>query len=193
MQTLKKDKWEFNESKAMTKDECVELGYIAKAHGLKGEVKVVFDVHDIHEYGKGTRLYLAKKEAPLQARKIKQIRVSNDKHAIVLFEGVDDRNASEALRGTTLYFPESELPELPEGHFYYFEVIGFTIEDAKLGPLGSIQRIIDGAAQDIIVMDYQGKEVLIPMNPEFVGQADMQARVLHTQLPDGLLEVYMGE
>ncbi|RMG16636.1 MAG: 16S rRNA processing protein RimM [Bacteroidetes bacterium] len=175
----------------MTRAECVELGYVAKAHGLKGEVKVVFDVHDISEYGKGSRVFLAKKDEPLQPHKISQMRVLNERQAIVWFEGVTDRNQSEALRGSTLYFPESELPVLPEGHFYYFQIIGFDVEDEQLGRLGRVEAIQDGAAQDLLVMRYQGREVLIPLEDAFVGPADMQARVLHTRLPEGLLEMYL--
>lgn len=177
----------------MQREDCVELGYIAKGHGLKGEVKAVFDVHDIHEYGPETRLFLAKGDAPLQAYVIERMRVSTDKQAVVKFEGVDGREEADALRGSTLFFPEAELPALEAGHFYYFEVIGFRVKDAQLGELGTIKRFVEAGPQDLLVMDYQGKEVLIPMNPSFVGEADLEAEVLHTQLPPGLLDVYLGE
>lgn len=177
----------------MTRDECVEIGYVAKAHSLKGEVKAVFDVYDIEEYGKGTILYLAKKNAPLIGRKILQINFLNEKNAIIAFEGITNRNMSEDLRGSTMYFPEANLPELPEGHYYYFEIIGFDVVDEKKGRLGKVKDIADSSAQDILMMEYKGKEVLIPMTDEFVGTANKELKEIYTNMPDGLLELYLGE
>ena len=99
---------------SMTREECVEIGYIAKAHSLKGEVKAVFDVFDISEYKNVTVLYLAKKGEPLKEKKITRMNLINDSQAIMAFEGITDRNMSEELRGSTLYFPEANLPKLPE-------------------------------------------------------------------------------
>ncbi len=176
---------------SMTKAECVEIAYIAKGHGLRGEVKAVFDVHDITEYKKGMKVYLAKKDAALVPVKITQMRISNDKHAILAFEEISDRNQADALRGSTLYYPQALLPKLSEGHFYYFELIGFSIVDKKLGKLGTVQEIVDADSQEIMVMDYQEKEVLIPMNDEFVGTINREKKEISTSLPDGLLELYV--
>ncbi|MEL6676111.1 MAG: ribosome maturation factor RimM [Bacteroidota bacterium] len=175
------------------REDFVELGYLGKAHGLKGEIKAVFDVHDIREYLKVKKLHLAKKDAPIEVRKVKRIAVQKAKQLIIKFEGVNYRDEAEALTGSTVYFPMADLPELEEGRFYYFQVIGFAIEDKTHGPLGTISQIIDGPAQDILVMDYQGKEILIPMTDEFVGEADMEAKKVMTALPEGLLEAYLEE
>jgi 16S rRNA processing protein RimM len=48
-------------------------------------------------------------------------------------------------------------------------------------------------AQDLLVMDYKGKEVLIPVISEIVLNADKEAKVLNVSLHDGLLEVYMED
>ena len=42
-------------------------------------------------------------------------------------------------------------------------------------------------------MDYKGKEVLIPVIPEIVLEADKEAKILNVNLPEGLLEVYLEE
>lgn len=178
----------------MQHSEYIEIGFIARAHGLKGEVRAVFDVHDLAEYLEVEQLYLAKRDAPLQAYQIQRLRVHLPAkgEVIIQFEEVENRNQAEDLKGSTIYFPEGELPELEEGHFYYFEVVGYQVIDEKKGALGRVKGFFDGTAQDLMVMEYEGKEVLIPVTDQVVGQADHDKEVIHTDLPDGLLELYLG-
>jgi 16S rRNA processing protein RimM len=175
----------------MNREDCVELGYISKAHGIRGELKAVLDVHDLREYLKVKTLYLAKPEQPLQAVQVRSLRPQRAKLVILSLEGITDRSAAEALIGHTIFFPVSQLPELEEGHFYYFEVIGFEIEDERLGKLGTVKSFADAGAQDLLVMTYQGQEILIPVVDEFIGKADKARKVLHTSLPEGLIDIYL--
>ncbi len=178
----------------MQQNDCVEIGYISKAHGIKGEVRAVLDVYDLSEYLKVKQLYLAKKGQPLQSYPVSRLRVHLPAkgEVILKMEGVNDRNEAEALKGNTIFFPEADLPALPEGHFYYFEVIGYQVVDVEEGPLGTIKDFADGNAQDILVMDYEGQEVLIPIAEEFVGAADHDNRTVEVNLPEGLLDLYLG-
>ena len=175
----------------MNNSNYIEIGYIAKAHGLHGEVKAVFDVYDISEYENRKELFIAKKDESVKAVQLKQFHVQSDKQALLRFADVRYRDQAEALKGYTLYIPQEDLPTLPEGHYYYFEIIGFRIIDNQLGELGTVKDIYDGPADDILVMEYKDKEVLIPMNDTFVGTADLEEKILHTSLPEGLLEAYL--
>lgn len=175
----------------MQREDCIELGYIAKAHGIQGQVKAVFDVTDIRDYAREKQLWLGKGTEPLVRFTVTRFHITGDQAALLTLAEINDRNSAEDLQGHTIYFPEAELPALPEGHFYYFEVIGFQVVDTQLGPLGTVIRFMDGVAQDLLVMDYQGKEILIPVTEDFVGLADLEAGTLSTTLPEGLLDLYL--
>lgn len=177
----------------MTKEECVEIGYVARPHGVKGDVKTIFDVDDIRDYRRRSPLYLAKPDQPLLPFTVEGFSVSNPKEAIIRFKGIHSVEMAETIKGSTLYFPVAELPVLPPHRYYYFEVEGFTIEDEALGPLGTIRTITELSHHDVIVMDYQGFEVLIPLVDAFVIGPDKERRVMQTRLPDGLLEIYMSD
>ncbi len=176
----------------MDKSQCIQLGYIAKAHGIKGEVKAVFDVYDLSEYRRVKTLYLARGNDPLRPYQVENFRVHHQKEIILTLAESKDRETADLLRGSTIYFPEAELPRLPAGHFYYYEVIGYQVLDEQRGPLGQVKDFIDGTAHDFMTMDYQGSEVLIPLIDEFVGLADHEARSISVNLPEGLLELYTG-
>ena len=85
------------------------------------------------------------------------------------------------------------MPELDKNQFYYHEIIDYKVVDKNLGELGTVQTVHSMQAQDLLVMDYKGKEVLIPVISEIVLNADKEAKVLNVNLPDGLLEVYLED
>ncbi|MEL6256278.1 MAG: ribosome maturation factor RimM [Bacteroidota bacterium] len=176
----------------MLREDCVELGYIGKPHGLKGEVKAHFDVHDMSEYAQRKSFYLGKKDKPLEKYKLKRMTLVGQQ-AIMKFEGVNYRDEAEAIRASTIYFPISELPKLEEGKFYYYQIIGFEVEDNKLGRLGIVKDIMETSGQDILIMTYKEKEILIPMTEAFVLHAEHENKLIHTDIPEGLVDFYLGE
>lgn len=175
----------------MKREDCIQVGYISKAHGVKGDVRAVFDVFDLNEYRKTKVLWGSKKEAPLQELTVTMFKPQQKTEVLLHIDGVSDRDAALDMIGTTLFVAEEQLPTLPEGHFYYFQVVGFQVVDTKLGPLGIIKDFADGSAHDIIMMEYQDKEVLIPMTDHIVGKADFETKTISVTLPEGLLETYM--
>jgi 16S rRNA processing protein RimM len=175
----------------MTKDDCYELGRITKIHGLKGEVQVLLDVDDPFEYDEMDSVLL-EREGVLVPYFIDAINVQANR-VIVKFEEVDTVEQAAQIVNAPLWLPLDNLPELEGDQFYYHEVVGFQIVDEQAGALGTIQEIATMATQDLIVMQYQGKEVLIPVTDDILGTLDRTARTLHVRLPDGLLDVYLSD
>lgn len=175
----------------MTREDCIQIGYIAKAHGVRGEVKAILDVYDMREYKRKKTLWGGKRGAPLSMLEIESLRPQQKMEAIIRVKGVSDRDQAVELVGTTLFIPAEELPTLPDGHFYYFQVIGFQVQDETAGALGTVKDFADGSAHDILIMEYQGKEVLIPVTENIVGKADFETKFINVNLPEGLLETYL--
>lgn len=177
-------------STMLNKDEYILLGYISKAHGLNGEVRAVMDVYDIEEYLGVQQLHLQNKSGKVQLLEVEEMKPQAKKQLMLRFKEVKDRSTAEHLIGSSIYFPLTALPELESGHFYYFEVIGFDVEDQRLGKLGKVKDFIDGTNHDLMVMEYLNQEVLIPVIDQFVLRADKAAQCIFTQLPEGLVELY---
>ncbi len=175
----------------MTKEDCFELGKITKTHGLKGEVILWLDVDFPEDYEDLESLFLEVK-GELVPYFIESYRLSGNR-AIVHFEDVDSFEKAELMINLQAFLPLEELPELDSDQFYYHEIIGFQIVDKNLGNLGTVQTVHSMQAQDLLVMDYKGKEVLIPVIDEIVLQAEKAQKILHVNLPEGLLEVYLED
>jgi 16S rRNA processing protein RimM len=102
-------------------------------------------------------------------------------------------DSAKELVGSKLFLPVAMLPKLNDNQYYYHEIVDYQVVDLILGPLGSVKEVYSTGAQDVIIMIYQGVEVLIPLTDEIVPQVDKNNKVITTQLPDGLLDVYLNE
>lgn len=177
----------------MTIDECFELGYLLKPHGLRGAIVANFDVDDPAAYHQLKMVYLALPAAPakLVAHTVARVQPQAGKRALLTLRGIERIEDAAPLRGAKLYLPLSELPALDDDQFYFHDVIGFAVVDEALGELGTVENFYELPQQDVLAMRYQGQEVLIPVVDELVSHADMAARQLFVSLPEGLLDVYL--
>ncbi|MBC5993122.1 ribosome maturation factor RimM [Pontibacter cellulosilyticus] len=173
----------------MNIDACFLLGYIVKTHGTKGQVVAFFDVDYPEDYEDLESVFLEQK-GRLIPFFIDSIDPIKDSRFIIKFEDISTMEQAEALRGTSLYLPLNELPELEEDQFYFHEVIGYQVVDENHGKLGTVKEFYDLPQQQLMAMDYLGQEMLIPVMGEILLRADHEAKELHILLPEGLLEVY---
>ena len=90
------------------------------------------------------------------------------------------------------YLPLDLLPKLEGTKFYYHEVIGFTMEDVKHGPVGLITGINDRTAQALFEIDRNGTEILIPMNDELITKVDKPNKIITVNTPEGLIDLYLN-
>ena len=175
----------------MTLDDCFEIGYILKPHGLKGAVSVRLDADDTARYN-GMESVLVKIGNNLIPFFISSIQIHGQK-GIMQLEGINSVDEAQNLKSCPLLLPLDLLPALESNQFYYHDVIGYTILDQNKGSLGIIENVMTGGNQDLIVMKYKKKEVLIPVNNELIGHADHRKKQVHVSLPDGLIEVYLSQ
>ena len=177
----------------MTLDETYQLGYLIKTHGLRGHLVAHFDVDDVAAYIKLKTVYLTLAGAPtkLVEHHIEKVQPQSGNKVLLKLRGIDRIEEAEPLRGSQLHLPLAALPELEEDQFYFHDVIGFTVIDENLGPLGSVENFYELPQQDMLAMRYQGQEVLIPVVDELVSHANQEKKEIYVNLPDGLLDVYL--
>ena len=167
------------------------LGYIVRTHGTKGDVTIHLDVDYPEDYEEVESIFVEIK-GELVPYFVEDMNIQKQNKAIVRLEDVDSIEQAQALVGSALYMPIEELEELGEGGFYYHQIQGYTVVDGALGELGIIRAIYTPNTQDLIAMDYQGSEVLIPIVDDIVLSADHEKKQVLVKLPEGLLDVYLG-
>jgi 16S rRNA processing protein RimM len=153
----------------------LEIGRIGKAHGLRGEVVVEAISNRDERFQPGSVLYVSGVARPIATSRRHQNRW------LVRFEGIDDRNAAEALRGVVV--TGDALESLPENEVWVHELIGSTVTDRAGADLGTVVAVEANPAHDILVTE---EGVLIPI-VFVVEQGDGRVVV---DLPEGLLQLY---
>lgn len=142
----------------MAKDSPVTLAVVTGAHGVTGEVRLKVFADALKRY----------KSFNGGALTLKSLRDGSN-GAIARFVEIADRNAAEALRGTELVVPRSELPPLGEGEYYHVDLIGLPVVSETGEVLGVCVAVENFGAGDVIEIERAtGKRFMVPMRPEAV-------------------------
>lgn len=174
----------------MNKKDCFNLGHITKVSGLKGEVFFYLDVDDPGRYKKLDSVFV-ELNGQLVPFFIERLQLKKD-HAVVKFEGIDTVERANDLVKKELYLPLTLLPPLKGTSFYFHEVIGFRVIDKNFGEVGIIEQVLDFPQQEILQVKRDEAEILIPVLKHIVKKVDRAARVIEVEVPEGLIELYMG-
>jgi 16S rRNA processing protein RimM len=104
-------------------------------------------------------------------------------------EGVEDRNAAEALRGVELMIDRDRLPAADEDEIYHADLIGLSAHDTGGNLVGTVVDVLDfGAGELLELKPAQGKTFLVPFSVETVPEIDLDAGRLVIDPPEGLLD-----
>ena len=174
----------------MRKEECFYVGKIAKKFSFKGEVLVYLDTDEpeLYENLESVFVECGKHLVPFF---IENSSLHKNDFLRVHFEDINTEDDADALIGSEIYLPLNMLPKLSGNKFYFHEVIGFEIEDKRLGFVGEIQSINDTTAQPLFEVLKDGAEILIPMIDHFLVKVDRENKKIIMDLPEGLIEMYL--
>jgi 16S rRNA processing protein RimM len=163
------------------RDERVEIGGIARAHGIRGEVVIVTHDPDSETLGFVETIYVADRA----------YRVSNarDTHRgwLVLLEGVTTRNDAERLQGARVEVLREDL-ELDEDEVLLHDLVGSKVVLRDGTPWGVVFAIDQGPGQDRLVIHDNGIERMVPLVDALVPKIDLDAGVITVDPPEGTPE-----
>jgi 16S rRNA processing protein RimM len=145
-------------------ERMIALAAVAGAHGVKGEVRLKLFSDSVESLSRHKKLYVGGAERRL-------LSVRPGKTPVARFEGVGDRSAAEALRGSLVEVDRTALPPLEEGEYYHADVIGLPCEDRGGNAVGTVVAVENYGAGDLLEVELDGgKRSLIPFKP---GIADL--------------------
>ena len=174
----------------MRKKECFYLGKVVSKFSFKGEVLIKLDTDEPESYLEMESVFVDY-DNNLVPFFIEKSNLQKSNLLRVKFEDVDSEEDAEDLIKCDLYLPLDLLPTLNEDQFYFHEIIGFTVEDANYGTVGTLTGINDTTAQALFEIEKNGKLILIPMNDEFLQKVDKKKKTIFVQAPDGLIDLYL--
>jgi 16S rRNA processing protein RimM len=166
-------------------DDLIPVGRILDAWGIKGGLKVQAYSTDADALFSAKCWYL-KSTGPKTGQSVLAVRSVREQGEgiVATAEGVDDRNAAEALRGHEIHVPRSAFPRTPDGEYYWIDLIGLDVVNREAQPLGRVIGLIDTGPHAVLRILPPGveepakpdQERLIPFVANFIDNVSLEAR-----------------
>lgn len=156
-----------------TGKESVPFARVADAFGVRGQIKVQSFTEKPQNLLSYTRWVLdhgtnGQKEFSVTSGQL------HGKYLTVKLDGVDTRDQALELKGSDILISESNLPELPEGDYYHFQLSGLEVIDVDGTNYGRVEEVMQTGANDVLVV--KGSDThLVPYIPEVVLEVDLNA------------------
>lgn len=171
----------------MTADACYKIGYIMKPHGLKGGVTIALDPEAPEDFGDVQTIFVEVRERFLPYF-IENISLKGNR-AFLKLEEVNTPEEAQSISKSPLFLPKTFRAKSGRGAFYDDEVIGFSVVDTDAGVLGKIVEVVQAGPNKLLAVDFNGREVLIPLNSPFIGSVNKSSKKITVSLPEGFLEI----
>ena len=172
------------------RDALTCIGVAARAHGVKGELKVT-PLTDAPDFYEGTRAIFLDTAQGLRGFPGARLRVSGSQW-IVSLEGIQDRNAAESFQGATLLVEEAALRPLALDEYFHHDLIGCEVVTLAGRPLGRVSAVVETGANEVLAVEGGAQSVMVPMTGEVIKQVDVAARIIRIEPFPGLLEMNEG-
>lgn len=174
----------------MTVDDCYQIGYVIKTHGLKGEVQLFLDVDNPLAYQEMESMLVQQNDSLIPFF-IEHLQINSSK-SIAKFEEVDDIEEAKGLVACRLYLPLEVLPDLKDGEYYLHQLIDMKLHD-KGNYIGKVKELFEIGPQELISVIHQEKEILIPLTDEIIQKVDIKNNRIDADIPDGLIDIYLED
>ena len=164
----------------MASADRVCVGVIGGVHGVRGIVKLrafTADPADVVAYGpltdrSGQRVFAVRLLSRHKGQWLARV------------DGVDDRDAAAALRGTELFADRSRMPEPEPDEFYHADLIGLAAVRSDGDPVGTVRAVHDFGAGDILeIACPDGPPLMLPFTRRAVPEIDIAGGRLVVEPP----------
>jgi 16S rRNA processing protein RimM len=165
--------------------ELIEIGRIVRSHGLTGRMKVLSYLESPEVLHGLSGLFVGSSVSEAVLFTLVAVQTGKD-FFILQLGGIEDRDAAARLRGSSVWMPSEKMRKLPEGEYYWREIIGLQVLTEEDQILGRIEAVFPTGGNDVYVCRGAGKEILLPAIGDVVRKIDTDQGVMVVRLLKGL-------
>ena len=165
----------------------VAVGKIGRPHGTHGAVRISASGETLGTRAPGDQLFLRLPTGEVRTLVLVELKWHR-RMWLGHFAGVDTREMAEELGGKELFLPEDMLPQLEEGEYYHYQLIGLEVETTDGASLGVLRKVIPTGSNDVYVVVKDDREVLIPAIEDVIRRIDLKTGRMQVTLPEGLID-----
>ncbi len=173
-------------------DSLLRVGRIWRAHGVRGEVKVIPETDEPARFSDFEDVYVGTTPDSALPRKVESARLQRTKRGINIIlklQGFDSREDVDALRAFYVFAREEDLPALADDEVFVHDLIGLQVLTDTGDFIGIVEDVLTAPAQEIFIVRRPDNEiVMIPSVDEFVEDVDLAKQQIVIRPIEGLLE-----
>lgn len=166
----------------------VHIGKLVAPHGLTGQIILEHALGTPIHFEGVNALFIEKNAASFIPYFIKGASAKTDTISHIQFEGIDTREATSSLIRKKVWLPQADFQLLVDKNSP-LSLLGYNVVE-KGTQLGVIKEVIEQPHQLLVTILYEGEEAYIPLHEESLKGVDHQKKLVHVELPDGLLDLY---
>ncbi|HEV3222646.1 MAG TPA: ribosome maturation factor RimM [Puia sp.] len=166
------------------------IGKIVSVFGLKGEVIVQHHLGNKIAVTKIKVIFIEQKKEELLPYFVESARKKGEDDLYLKLEGIDSKEAASKFIRREVWIKEEEV-QIHTRKNNPIGWVGYQVVDQGKD-LGPIMEVIEQPHQVLCRLEINSKEVLIPINEQTLQRIDHKSKKLLLNLPDGLLDVYLG-
>jgi len=170
-------------------DQYFSIGHFAATFRLEGELILQHDLGKKTDFKGVDVLFIEISADRFLPYFIQSAKAKNESESLLKLEGILTKEAAHVLCAKKVWLTQEDFRKLA-GRSAPISMIGYKLLD-KENQLGQIEEIIEQPHQVLCRLMIGEKEVLIPLNESTIRKIDHKKKQVHTELPDGLLDIYL--
>lgn len=164
-------------------DPYLAIARVLGPHGVRGELRCQLITDFPERLARTERVYMGEVRRAMAVEAARPV----NQGAVFKLAGIDTRSDAERLRGETLYVDQAEAVPLPPGSYFWHQVIGLRVVSMDGRELGEVVDILQTPGNDVYVVRWGGREVLVPAIKDVVREVDLEAGLIKIEVIEGLL------
>jgi 16S rRNA processing protein RimM len=169
----------------MGKEDFLPMGKVVGTHGIQGTLKVYSDSGSWSLFESGSSIFIQNHDGDVNSWQIKWAR-PHKRFMLLSLEGVSTLEQAQSFKGARFLVDKAALPQLEEGAYYWFDLIGLRVFSMDGSLLGKIESIIETGSNDVYVVRDGNRETLVPALTKVVKAVDLESKTMQVDLPEGL-------
>lgn len=164
-------------------DPYLAIARVLGPHGVRGELRCQLITDFPERLARTLRVYVGETRRAMAVEGARPVKAG----AVFKLAGINARNDAERLRGETLYIHQAEAVHLPPGSYFWHQVIGLRVVSMDGQDLGQVVDILQTPGNDVYVVRWGEREVLVPAIKDIVREVDPEAGLMKVEVIEGLL------
>lgn len=168
-------------------EDLFPIGRIVKPHGIRGKIKVDYFGEDLSQFHLYRTVFIRDPMGQVKPCEILEV-IRQPPHLILHLKDIRTHEEARSLAGREIFIPKGSLPALPEGEYYWFEIVGMEVETEEGKWIGRIKEVLPTGANDVYVVQGRTREIFLPAIEQVIQHIDRNGKVMKVRWMEGLWE-----